>query len=206
MTVNGAVETTEIERKYSVDEKTRLPCEADFAELGFTVDSTSDVQMVAQYFDTAGGDLAQQRVALRKRSGGKDEGWHLKFKQDMGARELLWPHTDEMPEGLHAEIASMIDEARIRDIQNIAELHTTRHIIRIGKKSGEPLIEIADDHVDAKNNITGHRKQWREWEAELLDNTNPTLLDTLEPLLIAMGARRVRGTSKIQRTMQADDS
>ena len=72
MTANGAVETTEIERKYSVEATTQLPNERDFAELGFTVRVASDVQMIARYFDTANGDLAQQRVALRKRTGGKD--------------------------------------------------------------------------------------------------------------------------------------
>lgn len=204
MTANGAVETTEIERKYSVEATTQLPNERDFAELGFTVTSASDVQMIAQYFDTANGDLAQQRVALRKRSGGKDAGWHLKFTHEFGARELLWPLTEDMPDGLLAEIVSMIGETRIQDVQNIAVLHTTRKLIRIARTVGEPLIEIADDLVDATNTLTGNQKHWREWEAELLDNTNTTLLDTLEPLLIRAGAQRVRGTSKIQRTMQVD--
>ncbi|MBN9612837.1 MAG: CYTH domain-containing protein, partial [Actinobacteria bacterium] len=89
----------------------------------------------------------------------------------------------------------------------IAILRTLRTATRISDAAGVELIELADDRVDARNELTGRRQEWREWEAELLPGAGgaeagAALLDRIEPLLTAVGAARVRGTSKIQRTMR----
>lgn len=204
MNNNGAVESFEIERKYEVAEDTSLPEAAVFATVQLQAAETLEHELHASYFDTPDVALASQRLALRHRLGGKDEGWHLKAKGDDGARELLWPSSVEMPAGARAEVAERIGEAAIQRLQNIATLRTNRITTMLFDAAGNAVVEIADDRVESVNELTGRVQRWREWEAELMPDADPALLDQIEPLLIAMGARRVRGTSKIQRTMSAE--
>ena len=204
MTNNGAVETFEVERKYAVSAFAEFPAPAEFVHAGLKQGPIQNHELNASYFDTPHGDLWAKRSALRQRTGGKDEGWHLKFKGEHGSRELLWPHAQEMPEGVRAEIACLVGASQVPLLTVIATLRTQRRTIVLFDQIGSPVIELADDMVDATNQLTGKRQQWREWEAELLPGVDTVLLDLLEPLLLAQGAERVRGTSKIQRTMQAE--
>ncbi len=204
MTNNGAIETFEIERKYEVADDAVLPSAAVFAEAGLRLGEPEAHELRASYFDTPDAGLASQRVALRRRVGGKDEGWHLKAKGDDGARELLWPPAETMPEGLRGELEARLGAGEVRRIGAIASLRTARTTAMLFDASGAPVIELADDRVDAINELSGRRQKWREWEAELVPGADAALLDAVEPLLVAAGAARVRGTSKIQRTMQAE--
>lgn len=203
MTNNGAIETIEIERKYEVSAEDSLPNTETFAALGLRLGDAEQHDMRAQYFDTPEADLARQRTALRRREGGKDAGWHLKMKGDDAARELLWPPSDQMPAGVRAELASRIGADATARIGAIATLRTHRTTAILFDEHNNAVIELADDLVDARNELSGREQRWREWEAELMPGTDPARLDAIEPSLVAAGARRVRGTSKIQRTMQA---
>jgi inorganic triphosphatase YgiF len=213
------VESFEIERKYLVDDRAVLPDPAAFEALGLSLDAPEHHRLEAAYFDTPSGELAAQRVAVRMRRGGKDEGWHLKEKGEEGARELLWPPAEQMPPGLVRELADRLgaDELRASELRAdepaadpaqrlgaIARLRTERTTVRVRDSTGVEVVELADDRVDATNELTGRRQRWREWEAELMPGGDPTLLDRIESLLAAAGAARVRGTSKIQRTMSAE--
>lgn len=202
MTYAAPVESFEVERKYAVDAAAELPTAEAFAATGFAIEGPQPNLLEAQYFDTAELDLGAMRLAVRRRRGGKDEGWHLKEKGDAGARELLWPPADCMPEGLTALIEERIGEAASR-IGAIASLRTVRAVYRV-HRDGEEVVEIVDDRVDAVNELTGHRQRWREWEAELVPGADEALLDDVERVLERAGARRVRGTSKIQRTMSGE--
>lgn len=208
MTRYGAISTFEVERKYAVDAHAALPPAESFAAVGLTIDRPELHEMRATYFDTPEGALAAQRLALRHRSGGKDSGWHLKAKGDEGVRELCWPESHEMPAGLREALREKgVNHAAV---VAIATVQTTRETTVVRDASGRAVIELADDSVDATNERTGRRQQWREWEAELLPGADPgadsgaALLDLLEPLLTAAGATRVRDTSKIQRAMQQE--
>lgn len=201
MSGNGAVESFEIERKYEVPDGAELPGAESFASLRLRLDDTESHELRASYFDTPAGELAAQRLALRRRRGGKDEGWHLKAKGDEGARELLWPPADELPDGLRKEVEDRLGSGATDRLGAIATLRTTRRTTMLFDASGDAVIELADDLVDATNELTGVRQRWREWEAELMPGADEALLDEIEPLLVASGATRVRGTSKIQRTM-----
>lgn len=203
MSINGAIESFEIERKYEVSDDAMLPDPVSFAALGLRSGEPEVHELRASYFDTPGGELAKLRLALRNRHGGKDEGWHLKAKGEDGARELLWPQSAELPEGLRAEVEDRLGAGAIDRLGAIATLRTTRITQLLFGERGEAVIEIADDRVDGTNELTGSSQRWREWEAELMPGADEALLDALEPLLVAAGATRVRGTSKIQRTMQS---
>lgn len=204
MTDNGAIETFEIERKYDVADATQLPGAQAFAAIGLRLGEIEVHELRASYFDTPEGGLASQRVGLRERVGGKDEGWHLKAKGDEGARELLWAPAEEMPEGLRRELEDRLGGAEVDRIGRIATLRTQRVTAMLFDADGTAVIEFADDRVDALNEMSGRRQQWREWEAELMPGVDAALLDAVEPVLEQAGATRVRGTSKIQRTMRAE--
>lgn len=216
MATGGASESLEIERKYAVSAAAELPDAARFLGVGFMLGEAQTFVLEARYFDTPELDLAAQRVAVRCRLGGPDEGWHLKEKgrpEHEGTRELHWPidavqeqgeliAQPDFPAGLRDELVERLGADRASHIGAIAILRTRRTVRRLSR-NGVELVELADDHVDATNELTGHRQRWREWEAELLPGADPLLLDLIEPLLSEGGARRVTGTSKIQRTMSA---
>lgn len=201
---DGAIETFEVERKYQVDEAALLPGIEVFSAFGLRLDAPQEHELRATYFDTPEGHLAAGRLALRSRTGGKDEGWHLKAKGDDGARELLWPPASEMPEGLRSEIEDRLGAGGAERLRPIASLRTRRTTALLLDASGSAVVELADDRVDATNELSGRRKQWREWEAELMPGADAALLELIEPVLTEAGANRVHGTSKIQRTMQED--
>src|SRR5215469_7918332 len=68
----------EIEQKFDVDEGFERP---DFGALADGVAAADPVvyHLAATYFDTAGERLAANKITLRRRTGGSDEGWHLKL-------------------------------------------------------------------------------------------------------------------------------
>lgn len=205
MNENGAVESIEVERKYEPHSDAVLPVAEALAAFGFRMGEAATHELRASYFDTPSLDLAAKKLALRYRIGGKDAGWHLKAKGDGSAHELLWPPSNEMPSGVFQEIKSQLGAGVAERLGTIATLRTTRTTVMLFAESGEAVIEIADDRVDATNEQNGVRQTWREWEAELVQYpADETLLDALEPLLVAAGATRVKDISKIQRTMSAN--
>jgi inorganic triphosphatase YgiF len=66
---------TEIERKYEVPVGFELDRGLDVA--GATLGEPAVHELVAVYYDTADLRLAADRVALRRRTGGSDAGWHV---------------------------------------------------------------------------------------------------------------------------------
>lgn len=230
MAGNGAIETFEVERKYAVSSRAELPGSPAFAAVGLRLIEPESFALEATYFDTPDATLGLQRVAVRKRVGGKDEGWHMKLKGADGSRELVWPLAETMPEGLHSEIVDRIGEHDADRLTAVATMRTLRTIVRVQRDEGvlgvsapapasatgatgangiadspeHPgawLIELADDRVVATNALSGEKSAWREWEAELAPGASLELLELVEPLLIGAGAERVRGTSKLQRAM-----
>lgn len=215
------VSSLEIERKYEVSMCTGLPSEMQLAEAGFTVLERAEHHLQATYFDTAERLLASRRLAVRTRSGGKDAGWHLKEKTAAGAHELLWEPSAKPPAELLAAVGERLGvPAASVQLLPLAELHTTRTVWTlsadpaaaafagaVGVASGHPHmsdgsageIELADDRVRAFDPRSGIRRAWREWEAELLGLTSPVLLDRLEPVLFASGARPSLSFAKVAR-------
>lgn len=193
-------ESLEIERKYEVDAGASLPSAAAFAEAGFTASDPVLQHLSAVYFDTPDRRLAAIGVAVRRRKGGKDAGWHLKERRPDGTKELLWDAADEMPEALREEIARRIGAS---DVVPLAALETERTTVVLQDDSGAEVVEIADDAVRATDHARGVRRAWREWEAEVLPHGEPSVLDAVERVLSAAGAVPSPSFAKIARASGA---
>lgn len=197
MTDHGGAASLEIERKYEVlgDEplpRIELPTAASVAEIR--------AQMVARYWDTAERELGRAGLALRSRSGGSDAGWHLKERGPSGVRELHWPAADEIPEGAVNALRERLGTVA-PELVPVATVQTDRTVRRLLDAQGRLLIELADDHVLATDHEAGFVRAWREWEAELGEGADLSLLELAEPQLLAAGARPSLSEAKIQRTL-----
>jgi len=160
--------TVEVERKYDADAGTPLP---DLQSLpGVTAVSVGEKRALdARYFDTADFALARAGMALRRRTGGPDEGWHLKGPRlGEGRAEWGWPlghpesEEETPPSGLMAEILRMTADP----IAPIARIENARTAYALRGPEGV-VAEFVDDHVQATDLRTGTRRSWREWEMEL---------------------------------------
>lgn len=162
----------EVERKYDVSEATRVP---DLASLpGVAQVSESELRSLdAVYFDTAELSLARRAVALRRRTGGHDEGWHVKSSAPEGRHEWGWPLGDAgaadplelpVPADVRSSVTGWCGEDELRPI---ARVRNERHAILLQDASGAVIAEFVDDHVQATDLQTGAATRWREWEVEL---------------------------------------
>src|SRR5271156_344041 len=105
----------------------------------------------ATYFDTEELDLIKNRITLRRRVGGPDEGWHLKLPVRKDTRqEIRLPlgegDTGTVPAQLAAQVEDIIAGRRLHPI---AILDTERTVVTLTGKSGEALLEVAEDRVNA---------------------------------------------------------
>ena len=118
--------TVEVERKYDVDLETPLPRWERIP--GVEAVSTGEVRALdARYFDTADGTLSRAGVALRRRTGGPDEGWHVKGpRQGDGRLELGWPlgEGDTLPPA----VAETISEWTTAPLTPLARIENERPI------------------------------------------------------------------------------
>ncbi|WP_210480624.1 CYTH domain-containing protein [Naasia sp. SYSU D00948] len=189
---------TETERKYDVREDAPAP------ELsGFSVRRPERPDLLqATYYDTEDGALAANRLTLRRRSGGHDEGWHLKRPAGDGRTEHHAPLADEVPPALLELIREEVGDRRLIPA---AELRTERSPIIVLDEEGRELAEVADDRVSATDLRSGVERTWREWEVELLEGApsavaeRQLLLDRLEATLLEEGAEPAAAMSKFAR-------
>ncbi|HEV7812791.1 MAG TPA: CYTH domain-containing protein [Leifsonia sp.] len=195
----------EIERKYDVDENAAPPRLVGAGAVALESEPSTD-ELVALYVDTADLALARQKVAVRIRRGGHDEGWHVKLPGDEGRIELHWPlgDGDEPPADLLETLRDRVGDAPLQPIARV----TNRRITTILQDAaGFAIAELCDDHVDSENLRTGDTRSWREWEVELLGGAPDTreartaLLDEIERRLLDAGAEVSASSSKLARTL-----
>lgn len=198
----------EVERKFDVDESTLSPSFAGLAAIG-RIEKQPPQTLHAIYFDTPARDLAAKKVTLRRRSGGPDEGWHLKLPAGPDARtEIRAPlgtadaDHDCVPDELRDVVLAIV---RDRPLQPVAQINTTRDVHLLCDHDGAVLAEFCDDEVAARSAEPDDEMQrWREWEIELVgsDTTaNPELLDRLSNRLLDAGATPARHGSKLARVL-----
>src|SRR4051794_30706192 len=174
----------------------------------------------ATYFDTSELDLTAADLSLRRRTGGDDEGWHLKVAvADSRRAEIGLPLGDEdgVPETL---LAMTYARTLGRPLVAVAQIDTHRTVRRLVDPTGRVLAEIVDDRVvaerirpAAETAHSPHRTSWREVQVEIVDG--PTeLLAAVDPILRDRGLIpappgsklvRVLGSEEVQRARRASD-
>jgi CHAD domain-containing protein len=199
---------TEVERKYDV-------AEGFSAELvGAGIPAVREVspvvtrELAAVYFDTADFRLASAGVTLRRRSGGNDDGWHLKLPAAplrgaapdtrLELREPLGRATRTVPARLAALVRAY---TRGRPLRPVATLATVRQERELRGDGGRVLATLVEDEVTGR--IAGHTPvevAWREVELELVGG-DTALLDALDAQVTGGGATRAGAASKLARLL-----
>ncbi|MGF3054998.1 CYTH domain-containing protein [Microbacterium sp. YY-01] len=196
----------EIERKYDVDPSTALPDWLGCAGIS-AVSEAEERHLDAVYFDTPDAALAQSGTAVRRRTGGPDEGWHVKGPRRADGRvEVQWPLSDEkqLPQGLIAHIHPIDAET----LTPLARIQNDRVAFQLSTAAGV-IAEFVDDHVTATDLRTGVQRQWREWEIELGPAAPTTtqqqgeLFAAVEQVVMAVGGRPSASGSKLARALGA---
>lgn len=184
----------EVERKLRVDPGFVLP-DLDSAS-GLTGTTAHEpVDLVAIYHDTAALSLVRWGVTMRRRTGGADEGWHLKLPVTgpPGARDELALPLDAGEVGqVPAAFADIIAPLRRGlPVGPVATVVTRRTPMLLLGAGGRPLIELVDDHVRVERGGTPPQ-EFRELELELLDADDEEALAAVAAaadLLVAAGAQ-----------------
>ncbi|MHA6509478.1 CYTH and CHAD domain-containing protein [Tessaracoccus sp. Y1736] len=186
----------ERERKFSLPEGGALP---DLGLLG-PVSPTRTLRLRAEYFDTPGGALAGAGITLRRRSGGEDDGWHLKTPGPHGSRlehSLPLGAACRVPASLRATVADVVGEDPLLPV---LLLRTTRRITHLFGESGRIRAEVAVDRVRSGllGELSDGAKSWREVEVELATGEPESTLDEVASLLLRSGLRPAAHASKAQ--------
>ncbi|MEU6687938.1 CYTH and CHAD domain-containing protein [Streptomyces sp. NPDC046832] len=189
----------EIERKYESDES-GLPDLTGVAGVASVVDK-GIAHLDATYHDTADERLAASSVTLRRRTGGSDAGWHLKFPIAPGVRdEIRAPLTDTLPEELAALVRSRVRDSELLPVVRLRSDRDVRHLL---DADGRLLAEVSVDTVHAER-LTGRggEAQWTEIEVELADGGDPALLDKVDKRLRKAGVKPSTSSSKLARALE----
>ncbi|TDW18791.1 CYTH and CHAD domain-containing protein [Kribbella kalugense] len=192
-------EQLEIETKYDVDESVVVPALHELPGVA-SVSKPVELDLEAVYYDTPELDLAANKVTLRRRTGGEDDGWHVKFPGSSGGRlEVRHPLGRSVRTVPIAVVRTVRVHVRDNTLAAVVSLQTRRVVHRLLDEDGAVLAEFADDHVTATVE-GGEPESWREWEVELVGGDKELLEDAGE-LLRSAGARPASGPSKLARAL-----
>ncbi|KDA06355.1 adenylate cyclase [Microbacterium sp. CH12i] len=194
----------EVERKYDVDTDTPLPVWT--AIPGVTEITSGELRVLdARYFDTADAALSRAGVALRRRTGGPDEGWHVKGPREGDGRlELGWPlgDGDDLPDPVATAIARWTTEP----LSPLARIENDRTAYLLTGPAGV-IAEFVDDRVRATDLRQNVQREWREWEMELGPAApedaagRETFFTAVEMAIFAAGGRHSASGSKLARAL-----
>ena len=193
----------EVERAFSPGTGTVIP---DLTALDAVqaVERVGELDLDATYYDTPGLVLLRAGVTLRRRTGGDDEGWHLKLPVGArGAREEVHAPLGGRPDSPPTDLAALVSgwTGRVA-VAPVARLQTRRAAWRIIGTDGQVLAELADDHVVGQ--LDAEPRRWREWEVELV-TAESTLLDEVERLFASAGVRRSELQRKVAHVLGGPD-
>lgn len=200
----------EVERKYELADLGAQAPDINWESDHWQALPAVQEDLDATYFDTPAGDLGRHKVALRRRLGGYDQGWHVKFDAAQSRHELtydLLKTPSRMPAALKKLVQVMTSGA---ELEPRVSLKTSRRRTVLQDAQGRMLAEIADDRVQALDYATGVSRSWQEWEIELGDwvagqkKLAKSLFEALEARLEQAGARPSASPAKIARALGQD--
>ncbi|MDH6215695.1 CYTH and CHAD domain-containing protein [Streptomyces pseudovenezuelae] len=188
----------EIERKYESDDS-GLPDLTGVAGVAAVLDK-GVAHLDATYYDTADQRLAAAGITLRRRTGGSDAGWHLKFPVAPDIRdEIHAPLADTLPRSLEGLVRARVRDAELIPVVRLRSDRDLRHLV---DADGRLLAEVSVDAVHAEGLAPGAgTAQWTELEVELADGGDPAFLDKVDKRLRKAGVRPSKSSSKLARAL-----
>ncbi|GAA3648849.1 CYTH domain-containing protein [Microbacterium marinilacus] len=202
---HGPSRSVEIERKFDVEAGTPVPDWIGVQGVA-AVSAGEERHLDALYLDTDDLALGRAGVALRRRTGGPDAGWHIKGPLvDGGRTELGWPLSDgdAVPDEVAAEVARWSTEG----LSPLARIVNDRTAYALLDADGGVIAEFVDDHVRATDLRGGATREWHEWEVELgpAASSDPTARESFFAAVAdaahAAGARPAGSSSKLARAL-----
>lgn len=195
--------SVEIERKFDVQSDTPVPDWTSLRAVA-SVDPPETRHLDARYFDTVDAALAAQRVALRRREGGPDAGWHIKTHLAAAHGELRWPLGAGPADRVPDDVGRTLMQWAAGPYLPLARIRNRRMAYLLRDDTGRPVAEFVDDHVDARDERRGVTAAWREWEVELAESA-PADIDAffadVGRLVAAVGGRPAASDSKLARAL-----
>jgi inorganic triphosphatase YgiF len=198
----------ETEQKYDADAGFVLPKLGSLPELGGRrAGEPRRIYLSATYFDTEDQRLIRNKVTLRRRVGGDDEGWHLKLPAGKDTRQEVHAPLEEGNTGSPpARLTARVEEITAGEqLRPVALLDTERTVVTLAGPAGDALVEVADDLVTAVRfgSADGEPMRWREIEVEVLSPgaEATALLETVGTVLREAGARPSASGSKLARVL-----
>jgi CHAD domain-containing protein len=187
----------EVELKYDVPAEFQVP--AGRLPEGVLLGEPVELRLTATYYDTPDLRLIRDRVSLRRRTGGKDDGWHVKRYVAADEREEL-----QLPPGRSATVPARVS-AEVRALTRggklvpVLRLSTVRTEWPVVGPDGDVLATVADDTVSSATlGDDTTVQQWREVEVELAAGDR-ALLKAMDRTLRRAGAVRSASGSKLAR-------
>ena len=205
MSAKSAKSFLEVEAKFSVSESLPIPAITELPGVA-AVGETRSESLSAIYYDTEDLRLTRAKVTLRRRTGGHDDGWHIKLPSTLGRTEIrmeLGEAVDgayTVPQELLTHVRSII---RNHSVEPIAQVDNQRTEQVLVDAEGNPLAEFCDDNVTAWSLLPGgEQTSWREWEVELSGKLPGTdegtdFIRTATRQFITAGARVSSSPSKL---------
>lgn len=202
--------SVEIESTYDVDVDTPLP---DWSNLPgvVRVGDPEPRDLDARYVDTVDTRLARAGVAVRRRQGGPDEGWHIKAPAAGGRSETHWPLGRVDDPDADPVVPDEIQDAVVAWARGpfvpLARVRNHRTAYALLDAEGGVVAEFVDDRVRARDERRGVESEWREWEVELgpagpADETGrAALFAAVDAAVFAAGGRPAASASKLARTL-----
>ena len=178
-----------------VEFKFRVP--QDFAlesllQGDFTAEKSPLRNMSAIYFDTTAATLLRWGITMRPRTGGGDDGWHMKIPVfdsgvSSGASVRSELHVDapagEPPAQFIAVIGTLLRDSELVPLARVDTVRTPYFI----SQCGEEILEVVSDHVQVYRgeNLVD---SFHEVEVELLQDSGLGVAKKLVTLLKSVGA------------------
>ena len=194
----------EIERKYDVAADAQVPILEKLPKVA-SVEPQAEMALESVYFDTTDRVLTRAGVTLRRRTGGDDDGWHLKLRVGQDEREEIHhPIGRRGAETVPKALRSLVQvHARGRALKPLASVLNRRVVHRLLADDGTVLADFCDDNVTARllhEDGSATASAWREWELELVEGPRK-LLKAADELFLGAGVTPSRAGSKLARTV-----
>ncbi|WP_144931420.1 CYTH and CHAD domain-containing protein [Kocuria marina] len=198
----------EIERKYDVAGQ-RTPRLKLHKLKNFTVGDPVEHEMSATYYDTADLALAHAKVAVRRRTGGSDDGWHVKYQAGQVRGELNYEPLKTSVQRIPAALRKVLTGLTLgEELTPVATINTHRTVYPVLGEDGQ-YAELCLDAVSARDERGRVTREWSECEVELTrdDLTQKqarTVFEAVESVLYAAGAAPSSSVAKIARALGQD--